>query len=115
MIRPLTVALQKLLTPNDVAELLQVSVKTVYKHKHQLGGFYPAGLNVLRFPRSIIYGILQGPKTEGLDISFPVSGQELRGPRIQNQERSNGSQGSSKKRIKASTARSNRHGIFGGM
>jgi len=111
----LTFALKKLLTPNDVAELLQVSAKTVYKHKNSFGGFYPAGLKRLRFKEDIIYGILQGPKTEGLDIQVSVSGQELRGPGFYNQKRSNVSQGRPEKRIKGSTARSNRHGIFGSL
>jgi hypothetical protein len=111
----MTITLQKLLTPNDVAGFLQVSVKTVYKHKNRFGGFYPAGLKRLRFKEDIINGILQGPKTEGLDIQVPVSGQELRGPGVYNQKRSNGSQGRQEKRIKESTARSNRHGIFGSV
>ena len=111
----MTTTLQKLLTPTDVAELLQVSEKTVYKHKHRFGGFYPAGLKVLRFRGDIIDGILQGPKTEGLDISVSVSGQKLRKSRIQDQKRGTRSKGSSKKRIKGPVARSNRHGIFGSV
>jgi len=106
---------QKLLTPTDVAELLQVSEKTVYKHKHRFGGFYPAGLKVLRFRGDIIDGILQEPKTEGLDISVSVPGEELRKSRIQDQKRSTRRKGSSKKRIKRPVARSNRHGIFGSV
>jgi len=38
-----------LLTPKDVAELLQISEKTVYKHRRKFCGFNPAGLGVLRF------------------------------------------------------------------
>ena len=39
----------KLLTPDQVAELLQVSVATVRRHSRSLGGFYPAHIRVLRF------------------------------------------------------------------
>jgi hypothetical protein len=38
-----------LLTPAQVAELLQVSVRTVMRHAKALGGIYPAGIKCLRF------------------------------------------------------------------
>lgn len=38
-----------LLTPQQVAELLNISVRTVYDNAHKLGGFYPAGIMALRF------------------------------------------------------------------
>jgi hypothetical protein len=53
-----------LLTPKQVAELLQISIRTVYDNADRLGGFYPAGIRVLRFKPEIIHNIMEGP--EGL-------------------------------------------------
>jgi hypothetical protein len=39
----------KLLTPSQVADQLQISVRTVMRHSRALGGFYPAGIRALRF------------------------------------------------------------------
>lgn len=50
---------QALLTPADVAELLQIDVKTVYKHQRRLCGFHPAGIRCLRFRREVIYDIME--------------------------------------------------------
>ena len=33
-----------LLTPEEVAQLLQISIRTVYAQARRLGGFYPAGI-----------------------------------------------------------------------
>ncbi len=49
-----------LLTVADVARLLNLSSKTVYKHKRRLGGFYPAGIRVLRFSPETIQELLAG-------------------------------------------------------
>jgi hypothetical protein len=37
------------MTPEDVANVLKISVKTVYAQSKKLGGFFPAGIKVLRF------------------------------------------------------------------
>lgn len=50
----------QLLTPDQVAERLQVGKSTVYKNAHKLGGFYPVGIKVLRFNENHINGIMEG-------------------------------------------------------
>ena len=78
--------MEQLLTPKQVANLLQISSRTVYDNKHRLGGFYPAGIKCLRFRKEIIDGILEGSGSKGLGVSVSIPGEKLRGPRIQNQE-----------------------------
>jgi len=101
----------KLLTPSDVAELLQISEKTVYKHRERFYGFNPAGLGILRFRGEIIYGIMEGQDPEALVLQFPVSKNELRGQGVSDKTGGVRSQGRKKKTIK-STADKGRHGIF---
>ncbi|MBM4274845.1 MAG: helix-turn-helix domain-containing protein [Deltaproteobacteria bacterium] len=43
-----------LLTPREVAELLKISVNTVYRHRHRFGPIYPGGLKCLRFREDIV-------------------------------------------------------------
>jgi len=109
----LTNLVKKLLTPSDVADLLQISEKTVYKHKNKFGGFYPAGLRILRFKQEVVHGIMEGQNSPALVLQVPVPGQELYGQGIQGQEGGRGSKGCEKKRSK--NPDKNRHGIFGGM
>ena len=106
---------EALLTPTDVAELLQISEKTVYKHSREFFGFKPAGLGILRFRKEIIYGIMEGQDPKALVLQFPVSERNLCGERVQNEKRSGDGKGREKKRTKESTTKSNRHGIFGGV
>ena len=68
--------LTPLLTPEQVAKLLNLSPKTVYKHKRRLGGFYPAGIGVLRFSPGVIYGVLAG-QGQGVEVSLRIAGAEL--------------------------------------
>ena len=49
-----------LLTPKQVAEMLSISVRTVYDHSIRLGGFYPAGIKALWFRRDVIEAIMEG-------------------------------------------------------
>ena len=67
--------MNSLLTPNEVARLLHLSVRTVYAQSHRLGGFYPAGIRVLRFRREDIYAIMEGPQDRQLEIPVPHLGQ----------------------------------------
>lgn len=46
-----------LLWPKEVASLLNISVRTVYKNFRKLGGFYPAGMRVLRFRPDVIMAL----------------------------------------------------------
>lgn len=100
-----------LLTPKQVAERLQVSIRTVYNIKDRLGGFRPAGIRVLRFREEVIYGIMEGQETKRLDLRFSVQGQEIRRERIQNQDRSEGSQGAAKKGSQEYQTDPTRHGL----
>jgi hypothetical protein len=77
-----------LLTVEEVANILKISPNTVYLKKNRLGGFYPAGIKVLRFREDDIYGLMERQNTEGLEVQFPVSGKESRRRRIQDQSRS---------------------------
>lgn len=74
----------KLLTPKDVAELLNISVRTVYDNAKRLGGFYPFGLRVLRFSPEAIHEHLEGQITKVLRLQVPVSAQGLGSKGIQN-------------------------------
>lgn len=57
---------ESLLTVKQVASLLQISTRTVYKRQKALGGFKPAGLGCVRFDPEVIIGILLGPRAETL-------------------------------------------------
>ena len=105
----------KLLTPKDVAELLQISEKTVYKHRRKFCGFNPAGLGVLRFRGEIIKGIMEGQDPKALVLQFPVSGGKLCSKGVYRQAGSRGSQSKTKTRNKTSKDKRTRHGIFRGM
>lgn len=49
----------KLMSVQEVADLLQISPKSVYKHALALGGFHPAGVRCLRFHPEVIHDCLQ--------------------------------------------------------
>lgn len=76
-----------LLTPQEVASLLQVSVKTVYAHAVKLGGFYPGGIRVLRFKREAVYGLMEGQGKGRLEVQLRVQKTELRRGGIPDQKR----------------------------
>jgi len=61
-----------LLTPKQVAELLKVSLKTVYDNIKLLGGFWPAGIRVLRFRHEDIERILEGPRNQSADDRWAI-------------------------------------------
>lgn len=66
-----------LLTPNDVANLLQISIRTVYDRARDLGGFYPAGIGVLRFSPKVLNDLMERSSKGTLAISLSVPGREL--------------------------------------
>lgn len=105
---------EPLLKPSNVAELLNMSEKTVYKHRKKLYGFKPAGLGILRFRKEIIYGIMEGQDPKTLVLQFPVSKQALCGKRVQNKKGSSCSKGRKEKDAEKSTE-ANRHGLLGSM
>lgn len=101
----------ELLTPQDVADLLQISVKTVYAHAKKLGGFYPLGIQVLRFRAEEIYERLEG--TGRISLSLPVQRDQIQRERIQNAERSKSGRGRAKKGSGiAAKEDGDRHGLF---
>nr|WP_321401995.1 helix-turn-helix domain-containing protein [uncultured Desulfobacter sp.] len=104
----------KLLTPSDVAELLQISENTVYKHVKRLGGFKPGGIGVWRFRQEVIYGIMEGQDPEALVLQFSVSKRNLRSQGIQDKNGSGGSSGKKKGRRKEKSDL-NRHGLLDAM
>ena len=101
----------KLLTPSDVAELLQISENTVYKHVKKLGGFKPGGIGVWRFRQEVIYGIMEGQDPETLVLQFSVSKRNLCSQGIQDKKGSDGRSGKKKGRFKEKSDL-NRHGVI---
>lgn len=69
---------ESLLKVKDVADLLSVSERTVYERSAELGGFYPAGIKVLRFSRKVIYGIMEGQDPQRLALRIPVQRETVR-------------------------------------
>jgi predicted DNA-binding transcriptional regulator AlpA len=74
--------MQPLLKPEQVAELLQLSLATIYAKANSLGGFYPAGIKALRFRRETIYAIMEGPQNRKVPHSIPASGEEVQQDRV---------------------------------
>lgn len=71
--------MNQLLTPEDVADLLQMSVKTVYAHSKRLGGFRPAGIRMIRFKPEVIRDIMEG-QGERLEVPVPAPGGAIQQP-----------------------------------
>ena len=78
-----------LLTPKQVAALLQISTRTVYENARKLGGFYPAGIRVLRFRREDINTIIQNPPG-GRKVGVSTQEEKARVGRPQNMKRGQG-------------------------
>jgi len=100
----------KLLTPRDVSKLLNIAIRTVYDHRTRLGGFYPAGIRVLRFREDKIDELMEGQGQGGLAMGVSIPGAQAHRGRVQNQ---NGSQGRTGVEAKGSQDRldSGRHGL----
>jgi hypothetical protein len=52
--------MERLLKPSEVAELLQISIASVYANARALGGIYPGGIKALRFNPEVIQAIMEG-------------------------------------------------------
>jgi hypothetical protein len=103
-----------LMTPQEVADLLKISIKTVYKEKHRLGGVYPGGLRVLRFLPEVIHAAMAIPARE---VAIPVRayGEGLRGGGVQHQEGRPGRRRSPQERsTKEVVASAIEHGLLRG-
>jgi hypothetical protein len=75
--------MKPLLTPEEVAGLLQLSVRTIYANARLLGGFYPAGIRALRFRRETIHAIMEGPQNRQVEIPVSTSGTAFQQNRVQ--------------------------------
>ncbi|MBW1987371.1 MAG: helix-turn-helix domain-containing protein [Deltaproteobacteria bacterium] len=101
--------MEPLLTPQEVADLLKISIKTVYKRKHLLGAVYPAGIKALRFKPEAVNAVMEGRRCMAVSISTP--GETLQPPRIHDQSRGPGCYGktsgpcSDSKKIRAESIR----------
>ena len=82
-----------LLTPEEVAGLLHLSLRTIYVNAPRLGGFYPAGIRALRFRRERIYAIMEGPQDRKVPVSVPVPGPAVQQNRVRHQKSSSQSHG----------------------
>ena len=110
----------QLLTVPDVANILQIAPRTVYDNKYRLGGFYPAGLRVLRFPPGVILGYLEGQGTENMGLRVPISQEVIRvrgtrntpGGRSRKVKTAGGCKGPGHREYQSDQ---NRHGLFGGV
>ena len=102
-----------LLTVKDVAKLLKMSARTVYKRQRELGGFKPAGIGCVRFDPEVINGILLGPRAEALAIPIQTRRDQIYKKRIQDQERfRRGGSGTSKGTKGRSTSDSDPYGLL---
>lgn len=63
--------MQPLLKPEQVADLLQLSLSTIYAEAARLGGFYPAGIKRLRFRKEVGYAIMEGKREVPLSVPTP--------------------------------------------
>jgi predicted DNA-binding transcriptional regulator AlpA len=79
--------MQPLLKPEEVAELLQLSLSTIYSKARNLGGFYPVGIKALRFRRETIHAIMEGPQDRHVEVPVSIPGQTLQQNRAFNQKR----------------------------
>ena len=110
--------MEALLTPEEVAGLLKISTRTVYENGKRLGGFYPAGIKVLRFREGVIREFMEGQGKRNVEIQIPDQWKGLRGGRTQDEEGSQGCQGGKKEATPGRAVLSgdkdpNRHGLFG--
>lgn len=108
--------MNSLMTPEDVEEVLQISISTVYRNAGRLGGFYPFGLKVLRFNREIIErGHLEEQRPGGLVVQFPTPGEAIRGKGLSEKIGSSIRQRGKAKAVDGRGKDPNRHGLFDGI
>ena len=99
------------MTPDEVAELLQVSSKTVYKHAKSLGGFYLPGIKTLRFSKEALYDNLERQIRE-MAIQDSNQSEEVLRKRISNKKGSFKSTGTMQRRsAMQNTEYQSRHGV----
>jgi hypothetical protein len=106
-----------LLTPEEVAEYLKKSLRTVYANREKLGGFYPLGLKVLRVDPEVIYGSVLRPGEGIVAVRVPVLGRKVHGKRQDQGGSPNRKRGAPKKgqgEGQDPGADANRHGLFDG-
>jgi len=95
----------------EVAFLLKISPRSVYRRRWRLGGFYPLGLRCLRFPAGVVYACLEGAG-ERLAVSIPGRGQEVQQGMVSHQGGSQGSRGGAQGGIEEADKDPNRWGLL---
>jgi len=93
---------RSLLTVKEVASLLRISTRTVYKRQKELGAFKPAGIGLLRFDPEEINGILLGPKAEALAIPIQAHRDQIHRKRLQDKRDSEEAEAAHRKELKTS-------------
>jgi len=101
-----------LLSVRDVAKLLNISTRTVYDHARELGGFYPCGIQVLRFNPEDLYDKLERSQTRPLALSVPIHGGELLREGIQNGTRIKRRRSRAQKTTERESEAADRYGLF---
>ena len=97
-----------MLSPEQVAQRLNVSKSWVYQHIHDLGGIKLHGL--VRFREGIIDELVENK--EGLDVSIYMARGQVQQERVQNQGR--GQESPRKTKVRSPGGQdANRHGLFG--
>jgi hypothetical protein len=100
-----------LLTPKEVASLLNISIRTVYDHRRDLGGFFPAGIGRLRFSPGVIYGIMEGQEAQDVAVQFPIQRGNIHRERVRKQKGCRNGPVIAPASLKEAE-RADRHGIF---
>ena len=102
----------ELLTPKDVSKLLKIGMSTVYDHANKLGGFYPAGIRVLRFKKDYVYGLLERSQDQKMEISVSIPGADVLQAWLRDEKRRHDGQGIASESIKReSRTDDRRHGF----
>jgi len=99
------------LTVSQVSKILNISPRSVYRKRWQLGGFYPLGLRCLRFPAGLVYACMEG-SGERLAVSIPGRGQEVQQGMVSRQGGSQGSRGGAQGGIEEADKDPNRWGLL---
>lgn len=67
-----------LMTPQEVADLLKISVRSVYRIRADLGGFYLPHLRVLRFRPEVVNACMERDGGAAGGIGFSTAGRSIR-------------------------------------
>jgi hypothetical protein len=102
--------LNNILTPEEVSQLLQISIKSVYKHSRDLGGFYLPGMRTLRFSKETLNVCLER-QVRTMEVPVPVPERKLQRTGVPDKAGSGGGKGRRKKRGQVRKQEVSRHGL----